>query len=522
MLRPALTALLLATPAVALASGPWLPPTAVSPPVRGGGPPAVTGNDAGRAVAAWAARDGVQATLRTPGGPWFSPARVPGSSRGASDVVVAMTRDGRAAVAWVQDGRVRASLRPERRRFLPGATVSPRGQVASAPRVAFGLGCQPLVAWAADDGRGGSVIRAACGRGDGRFGVVSAVSPAGERASTPAVAGGPTGVIALWRGNAGGAYRVRAATRGPAGGFSPALTVSPPSTAVVVDPSVALAPDGTAVAAWTLTRGDSVTAQAATRAVTGEWTAPSDLSRPAAQVRGARAAVDATGAAVVAWSRGGVVQAATRPPGGAWSGPADLSAPASIAGAPALAVSGNGAAVVAWPAQTGDVAVAEAVLRPAGGTFGEPAVISDPGRPATSPQAAIGDDGVAPVVWQWTNPAAEPSIAPSGVMAATGLTGAPAAAPALVVDLRARPSRVRPGQAIRITFGLSSASRVRITARRAASSRVAGSISLSGPQGPNAIVLQGSLGGASLGRGRWVVTAAPRNGQPRSLTLVVV
>lgn len=522
MVRIALTAVLLSMPAAALAAGPWLPPAAVSPPVRGGGPPAVAGNDAGRAVAAWATRDAVRTTLRTPAGPWFSPTRVPGSGRGATDVATAMTRDGRAAVAWVQDGRVRASVRPERRRFLPAATLSPRGQVASAPRVAFGLGCQPLVAWASDDRRGNAVIRAACGRADGRFGPVAAVSPPGERASTPAVAGGPTGVIVLWRGDQGGAYRVRAATRGPSGGFSPAVTVSPASSSVVVDPSVALAPDGTAVAAWTLTRGDAVVAQAATRAVTGEWTAPADLSRPAAQVRGARAAVDAAGAALVAWSRGGVVQAATRAPGAAWSAPVDLSPPSSIAGAPALAVSGSGAAVVAWPAQAGALPVAEAVLRPAGGAFGAPAVISDPGRPATSPQAAIGDDGVAPVAWQWTDPAAEPSIAPSGVMAATGLTGAPATAPALLVDLRARPSRVRPGQAIRITFGLSSASRVRITARRAGSSAVAGSISLSGPQGPNAVVLQGGLGGASLGRGRWVLTATPRNGQSRSLTLVVV
>ena len=522
MLRLLATAALLVLPPIAAASGPWLPPGAIAPPQRGAGPPAVAGNDAGRAVAAWSARDGVRATLRTPAGPWFSPARVPGSGRGASDVTAAMTDGGRSAVAWVQGGRVRASIRPERRRFLPATVLSPRGQVASAPRVAFGLGCQPLVAWTADDGRGRTAIRGTCGRADGRFGPVVAISPDGERASTPAVAGGPTGVIVLWRQDDGGTYRVRAATRGASGGFSPAVTVSPGSTAVVVDPSVALAPDGTAVGAWTVTRGDAVTAQAATRAVTGEWTAPADLSRPSPQARGARAAMSADGSALVAWSRAGVVQAASRPAGGQWTGPADLSSAATTAGAPSLAVSGLGAAVVAWPARAGDATVVEAALRPAGAAFGAPTVISDPGRPAIAPQAAIGDDGVAPVAWQWTDPATEPSIAPSGVMAATGLTGAPATAPALVVDLRARPARVRPRQAIRITFGLSSASRVRITARRVGSSRVAGAIALTGPQGPNAVTLQGGLGGASLGRGRWVLTATPRNGKPRSLTLVVV
>ncbi|MBM3665263.1 MAG: hypothetical protein FJW92_05680, partial [Actinobacteria bacterium] len=59
----AITGLLLA-PAAAV-SAPWLAPSALAPPARGSGPPAVAGNDDGRAVAAWSTRDGVVATLRT-------------------------------------------------------------------------------------------------------------------------------------------------------------------------------------------------------------------------------------------------------------------------------------------------------------------------------------------------------------------------------------------------------------------------------------------------------------------------
>ena len=328
---------------MAAAGAPWLPPSALAPPERGSGPPAVAGNDDGRAVAAWSTRDGVVATLRTPGGPWYSPVRVPGSGRGATDVAVAMTDDGLAAVAWIERGRVRASIRPARKRFLPATAVSPAGQVALAPRVAFGLGCGPLVAWQADE-QDGNAVRAACGRGDGRFGALARVSPEGERASTPAVAGGPTGVIVLWRQDDGGTYRVRSATRGPSGGFSPPDTVSPSGTAVVVDPSVALAPDGAAVAAWTLTRGDAVVVQSAVRPVTGGWTVPDDLSRPAPQARGARVGVDAAGNAVAAWSRAGVVQVAERPAGQAWGAARDLSEGAVVAGAPSVAVSGEGAA----------------------------------------------------------------------------------------------------------------------------------------------------------------------------------
>lgn len=509
-------------PAAAHGATDWLPSSAVAPPTRGAGAPVVAGNDQGRAVAAWSIRDGVMASLRTPGGPWYSPVVVPGSRRGATDVAAAMTDDGLAAVAWVQGGRTWASIRPAGRRFLPAVRVSPAGAVPTAPRLAFGRGCRPLLAWTSDDGRGAPVVRAACGRGDGGFGGVVTVSPPGERASTPAVAGGRTGVIVLWRQDGGGTYRVRSATRGPIGGFSPADTVSPTGTAVIEDPSVALASDGTAIAAWALTRGDAAVAQAATRPVTGGWSRPDDLSRPADGVRGARVAMDAGGNAVAAWSRSGVVQAATRRGDEAWTAARDLSDPSLTSGAPTLAMSRGGSGVVAWPASAGGAPVVQGALRQAGGEFTPAATISDPGRPAIAPQATVADDGVAVVAWQWTNPSADPLFAPSGVMTATGLVGASGAGPARVVDLLARPSRVRPGQAIRITFGLSAPSRVRITARRAGTSQVAGSLSLPGADGANAVVLEGGLGGASLGRGRWVITATPAGGIARSLTLVVV
>jgi hypothetical protein len=282
-------AAVLVVPGSALGATEWLPPAAVAPPTRGAGPPAVAGDDGGRAVMAWSTRDGVMAALRTPGGPWYSPVRVPGSARGAADVVAAMSPDGVAAVAWVQGGRTWASIRPAGRRFLPAVRVSTRGTVATTPRLAFGRGCQPLLAWSSDDRRGASVIRAACGRGDGGFGGLATVSPQGEQASAPAVAGGRTGVIVLWRQDGGGSYRVRSATRGLTGGFSPADTVSPTGTAVIEDPSVALAADGTAVAGWALTRGGTAVAQAATRPVTGGWTRPDDISQPADRLRGTRA-----------------------------------------------------------------------------------------------------------------------------------------------------------------------------------------------------------------------------------------
>jgi hypothetical protein len=184
-------------------------------------------------------------------------------------------------------------------------------------------------------------------------------------------------------------------------------------------------------------------------------------------------------------------------------------------------VSGGGAALVTWPATTGTSYLAQAALRAATADFGAPATISDPRFPAIAPEGVIGDDGIAPVMWQWTDPALDPSIAQAGVSSATGLAGSDQPGPAILVDLRARPATVSPGQRFRVTFGLSNPSRVRLAVTPSAGGREVGALVLSGADGANAITFEGGLGGAALGRGRWRLTATPRGGTSRSLVVVV-
>ncbi|MSO44762.1 MAG: hypothetical protein EXQ74_05590 [Thermoleophilia bacterium] len=522
MLRPIAVVVVLIAPSVALGATAWLPPTTIAPADRGGQGPAVAGNDDGRAIAAWATAAGVMVTLRTPGGPWYSPVRVPGSGRGATGVVVAMTTHGLAAVGWIEAGRVRLSIRPARRRFLPAIALSPRGQVASSPRLAFGSGCAPIIAWAGEVSDGGSTIRATCANDAGRFGPTRDVSSPDERASTPGVAAGIAGAVVVWRQDDANTYRVRASLRAADETFSPPETISAEGSGALMDPAVTITPTGEAIAVWTLTRGAEVVAQASVHPTRGPWSRVSDISRPAPQLRGAQVGADQRGNVIATWLRSGVVQASLRPTGEEWGIPRDLSNANSTAGTPRMAISGSGATIVTWAAASDPSSyVVQAALRSPDGDFAAPVTISHPHRPAIAPQAAIGDDGIAPVAWQWTDPIIDPAIARSGVMTATGLAGSTTSGPAVVVDLLARPARVRPGQRITITFGLSKPAHVRITAARAGTSRVAGALSVSGADGANRITLEGGLGGASLGRGRWIIGATPRGGVTRVLMLIV-
>ena len=521
--RTAITLLALAAlPAGASAATQWLPPSPLAGQVRGTGAPAVAGNDDGRAVAAWATPTGVVTTLRTPGGPWYQPVRVPGSGRGATQVAVAMTTGGQAAVTWIEGGRVRVSLRPARRRFLPATALSLPGRIATTPVVALGGACAPRVAWSGEALTGGAnTIESACASSSGRFAATRSVSQPDELAFTPAVATSAGGSVIAWRRDEGDQHRVRAAVRQRDGSFGVPVDVSQASSSVFVDPAVAIAPSGDAIAAWTLLRGAEVITQAASLPVGGVWTKPDDISRPGTQARGAQVATDGEGNAVATWVRSGVVQAATRVAGQPWGPPRDLSDGSVTAGTPRLSVSGAGAALVTWPATTGTSYVAQAALRAATADFGAPATISDPRSPAIAPEGVIGDNGIAPVVWQWTDPALDPSIAQAGVSSATGLAGSDQPGPAILVDLRARPATVSPGQRFRVTFGLSNPSRVRLAVTPSAGGREVGALVLSGADGANAITFEGGLSGAALGRGRWRLTATPRGGTSRSLILVV-
>lgn len=125
-------------------------------------------------------------------------------------------------------------------------------------------------------------------------------------------------------------------------------------------------------------------------------------------------AVTPAGETVATWTRanGGTqeVQAAVRPPGGAF-GPAQTLGTTQpcyfigILGAqPKVAVDPKGNAVVVWAHPLATTSVIQAAVRPAGGSFGPPADLSDASRNAQSdPDVTISADGTIVAVWTWNN-----------------------------------------------------------------------------------------------------------------------
>lgn len=166
--------------------------------------------------------------------------------------------------------------------------------------------------------------------------------------------------------------------------------------------SVDVADDGTVVATW-LRDPDAGprTVEASIRRPGGAFVPGVPISGPDASVPDLAIAADGT--AVVTWSRfDGVdnqVEAAIRPAGGEFRPPVVLSPRGVEASEPRVDVAPDGAAVVAWKQQQGDTHVAHASVRTAGGDFSIPIPLGTPGRDATEIRVATGDQGAATVVW---------------------------------------------------------------------------------------------------------------------------
>jgi hypothetical protein len=145
-----------------------------------------------------------------------------------------------------------------------------------------------------------------------------------------------------------------------------------------------------------------VAALAATTATAGEaaaqWTPPFPVSAPAGIAEEPKAAVDASGTAVVVWAGDDTVHARRIDPAGG-SGPIlTIGAGRSAE----VAVDGTGNATVVW---TGDDTVAQARRITASGALEDAKTVSAPGDTAFTPVVGVDADGDATVVWtRYDNP----------------------------------------------------------------------------------------------------------------------
>lgn len=139
--------------------------------------------------------------------------------------------------------------------------------------------------------------------------------------------------------------------------------------------------------------------QSVDRPAGGAWTAPVDVSEP---IPGSNpepwVAVDTAGDAVAVFKQGEVIQAASRPVGEPWEAPVPVSGEESFV--PQAAMNATGDATVVWMRHTGGLYVVESAYLPAGGEWGAPTLVSQPGEEGGDPEIALGAAGDTLVAWR--------------------------------------------------------------------------------------------------------------------------
>lgn len=229
--------------------------------------------------------------------------------------------------------------------------------------------------------------------------------------------------IITWYQSLGGALRAFVSERrGPGQPFArvtEADTLSPDGAPVDSDPIAAvkpaIAPDGSAAAAWAQENGEGdVLVYLATRDAASAWTRPAGLGDAfglaPGYARGVQVAFGPRGDLYVVWYQdtgtGDAVYAARRRPDGTWAEdgrhPIRLSTSGAEAVFPRLAVGPGGSAMVVWSEREGDGPLRVAARRT--GAAVEPWGPIEPLSPATGedavlPAVAVGPRDRAVVAW---------------------------------------------------------------------------------------------------------------------------
>lgn len=225
-------------------------------------------------------------------------------------------------------------------------------------------------------------------------------------------AGNATAVWDRWNGEvtvvesayrpAGGGWQAPIVLSVPEGGGSgepPLYTPNGQSARIAVDA------DGDATVVWETYAGvNKILVQAATRPAGGAWQAPVSIGEVKTMMAPEPwVAVDAVGNATAVWKKSDVIQGAFRPVGEGWQPPVPISDPEGETYVPQAAVNAEGDATAVWMEADGSNYVVRGALRPAGGSWEAPTLVSAAGEYAGNPHIALDPDGDAMVVWRGEN-----------------------------------------------------------------------------------------------------------------------
>jgi PKD domain len=211
---------------------------------------------------------------------------------------------------------------------------------------------------------------------------------------------------------------VQASTRGPGEGFSAPIELSKAAS----EPAVAITPSGEAVAVWRhfdVNDAGNYVIQASYRQPGGSLSAPLDVAVTpnAALPQALQVADNAAGDTAVTWIQQEpgsglspnptLVEASVRPAGGSFSTPEVISPLPLLAEQsarnPAVAIDAAGEAAVVWEYEDGTNTVIQAAVRSPGGGFGGPISVTADGENAGVPAIAMTPAGEVIAVWIRSN-----------------------------------------------------------------------------------------------------------------------
>ncbi len=166
-----------------------------------------------------------------------------------------------------------------------------------------------------------------------------------------------------------------------------------------------MSPRGTTSVVWERVIGLHERVQVVRRPVGGAWSTVRTLSGTTGDADYPQVAVDAHGAATVAWERdwadGGrsAVYVVRRSASGLWSAPRLLSPEGHPGTSPSVAMNARGNTVVAWEGRQSGIPTVRAVVRRAGGRWSAVGNVSHTVRASAIAEVALDASGTATVAW---------------------------------------------------------------------------------------------------------------------------
>jgi hypothetical protein len=371
--------------------GSWSSPTTLSSTGIQLTSPHVAVAPDGSAVAVWVERitgsDVAVAAAMAPNGTWSSSQALSLGTVYAEDPRIRMDGGGNAVAAWIETrndpaGVVAYAERPAGGSW--GARVPIAAPDTEDVQLAVNAAGAVLLVWNVDNGSY-RVARQMSRPAGGSFGGTSDLTnttsePNPDVADVNAALDSAGNRFAIWAYKDTGSGLRRAITRvgPPTGPFTGANHVldTAPLTSDVLDPAIALDPQGNATASWEIINNPppTVDLRTATLPAGGAWSAPGPIASVAGVTSDPELRVNTGGEALAIFRRDvfiatGVLQFATRPFGGSWAAPQDLSGD-TIVDDPRIAMDAQGHATVIFATDNGStLAVQSRVYDPVAPTL---------------------------------------------------------------------------------------------------------------------------------------------------------